>query len=81
MRKVQFPEIADWQCLGFFNFSDNSGRYIGEDGLDLGITASAWFKPSDGTGVVMLGNRLTQNKSWDVWNEIFYRLFEEAERL
>jgi hypothetical protein len=80
MRRTQFPDIAYWQCLGFFNYNDGVHRYIGQDGGDPGIVASVWFRPSDGTGVIMIGNRSLGGKYYDVWNEIFFRLFEEADR-
>ncbi len=80
MRRTQFPDGAHWQCLGFFNYSDGY-RYIGEDGGDYGMVASMWFRPSDGAGVIMMGNRSLGGKAYDVWNEIYYRLFEEADRL
>ena len=82
MRRVQYPQIADWQCIGFFNYIDESNAlYIGEDGFDLGVTSSVWFRPSDGVGVVMLSNRLAQRKAYDYWNDIFFRLFAEADNL
>ncbi len=79
MRRAQFPEIAEWQGLSFFLFSDANGQYVshGGGGRGLGTKTVMLFRVEDGTGVIMLGNRYTENKAWE---EIRIRLFDEAER-
>lgn len=79
MRRVQFPEIAEWQGLSFFLSSDGSGSYIGHGGggPGEGVRTAMVFRVENGTGIIMLANRYTDNQAW---YEIRQRLFAHADQ-
>lgn len=77
MRRVQFPQIAEWQGLSFFLYSDTAGHYAahGGGGPGLGTRTVMVFRIEDGTGIIMLSNRYAEHQAW---GEILDRLFTRA---
>jgi CubicO group peptidase (beta-lactamase class C family) len=64
--------------LGWESVSDGEEWFWGHGGADRGVSTAMHFRPSDGTGVIVLANG-----NWDGLPEVGAverRLFEEAER-
>jgi CubicO group peptidase (beta-lactamase class C family) len=83
MRRIQFPEIDSAQGLAFYYYYDPDGStYLGHSGITDGTTTEMWFRVSDRVGVIMMTNRwLYTSQESRAWNDIFFRLVEEADLL
>ncbi len=83
MRRIQFPEVDSAQGLAFYYYYDSDGSvYLGHSGITDGTTTEMWFRPSDRVGIIMMTNRwLYTTQENRAWNDIFFRLADEASLL
>jgi len=71
--------LSPWASgLGWRTFSENGESYWGHYGGDRGVTTIMDFRPSDGTGVILLANGNMDGLPALV--QVERRLFQEAER-
>lgn len=81
MKRVQFPEIEPTQGLCFYTKTDGGQTYIGHDGGDVGVATEMFHRPSDDTGVILLGNgEAFFPREYQAFLDIERRLFDEAEQ-
>lgn len=83
MRRIQFPNLDSSQGISFYYYYASDGDvWIGHSGATDGVSSEMWFRLSDGAGIIILCNRwlytATENKAW---NDIWFRLVEETNRL
>jgi len=78
MLTVQFP-AADPQGLCFYYVTNPfSGTVVGHDGGDPGVITDMYFRPSDGTGVILFAN---SEGGFNYYWSIYERLLDEADLL
>jgi CubicO group peptidase (beta-lactamase class C family) len=76
MLTVQFP-APDPQGLCFYYITTGfSGTIVGHDGGDPGVLTDMYFRPSDGTGVILLAN---SEGGFEHYWAIYSRLWTEAD--
>ncbi|HZM01265.1 MAG TPA: serine hydrolase domain-containing protein, partial [Planctomycetota bacterium] len=76
MLTVQFP-APDPQGLCFYYLTTPfAGTIVGHDGGDPGVLTDMYFRPSDGTGVILFAN--SEGGFGEYWS-IFQRLWIEAD--
>lgn len=82
MRRSQIPGLVPGQGLIWYVAGSKGMRLMGHNGGDSGVATQMFFRRSDGTGVIMLANGDWHRvrAKWPLMS-IFYRLFEEADRL
>lgn len=83
MRKIQFPSLDNSQGISFYYYYASDGDvWLGHSGATDGVRSEMWFRVSDGTGIIILCNRwLYTSTEEQAWNNIWFRLVEEANRL
>ncbi len=83
MRRIQFPELDSYQGLAFYYYySSNGDGFLGHGGITDGTTTEMWFRLRDGAGIIMMCNRwLFTSRENQAWNDIFFRLVQEADSL
>jgi len=72
MLTVQFP-APDPQGLCFYYLTNPfSGTVVGHDGGDPGVLTDMYFRPSDGTGVILLANSWADfNQYWNIYQTLW----------
>ncbi len=83
MRRIQFPQLDYAQGMSFYYYYASDGDvWFGHSGATDGVRSEMWFRLSDGTGIIILCNRwLYTATERQAWNDIWFRLVEEANRL
>ena len=81
MRRPQIPGIEHGQGLIWYRFTLRGMPLMGHNGGDSGVATQMYFRPSDGTGVIVLanGNWYIDGRHWPLQQAVV-RLFEEADR-
>ena len=77
MRRSQIPGVVAGQGLIWYHRSHGGERLIGHNGSDYGVATQMFFRPSDGTGVIVAQNA----SAYVSMIRIESRLWEEADRL
>jgi CubicO group peptidase (beta-lactamase class C family) len=82
MRRSQVPDEIQGQGLIWYVLHRRGERYWGHNGGDSGVATQMFFRPTDGTGVITLGNGdwRRDRASWPL-SLIMDRLFDEADHL
>jgi CubicO group peptidase (beta-lactamase class C family) len=82
IRRPQIPGIESGQGLIWYRFGFHGRSLVGHSGGDQGVATVAFFEPSTGIGVAVLGNS-NWRKDGNRWplQQIMQRLFEDAPRL
>jgi hypothetical protein len=78
MARVQFPSVAPHQGLIWY-YADNG--LFGHSGGITGVGGLMYFRPADGTGVIVLVNGDMNNPHGVFAGAILERLFAEGDRL
>lgn len=69
-----------WQGLIWYRWRGPGGWLVGHNGGDYGVSTGMWFRPSDGTGAVVLANG-NAYRGQDDLKDVSDRLIREARHL
>jgi CubicO group peptidase (beta-lactamase class C family) len=76
MLTVQFPATDPQGLCFYYQTTPFSGTIVGHDGGDPGVLTDMYFRPSDGTGVILFAN---SEGGFDQYWAIYARLWVEAD--
>jgi CubicO group peptidase (beta-lactamase class C family) len=80
MREIQYPELDSSFGLGLYHWEVDGKLRLGHFGGDRGVSTAMWFRPDNGTGVIVMANGDT-SYPWETnaFISIVDRLFEAAQ--
>ena len=81
IRRVQYPQVDAQQGLLWYFKELDGMKLLGHNGGELGVATEMFFRPDNGTGVILLMNGDWSRLNYNVIMEIEARLFSFADSL